>query len=107
MFSEWSLEIDKEKDGDSHYLLIRGRDRVRIIFKEKAEADCLPVAVASMLSKYLREAMMRRFNAFWKIHIPNVEPTAGYYGDGSRFLTDIAQKRRELGITDEQMVRCR
>src|SRR5579863_460968 len=55
MFPEWSLEIDKEKDGDSHYALHRGLHRVRLIFKEKAEADCLPVAVASMLSKYLRE----------------------------------------------------
>jgi hypothetical protein len=107
MFPEWSLDIEKEKDGDSHYVLHHGPDRVRLIFKEKAEADCLPVAVASMLSKYLREAMMKRFNAFWQLHLPGVQPTAGYYTDGSRFLSDIAQKRQELGISDEQLVRCR
>jgi hypothetical protein len=39
--------------------------------------------------------------------MPGVQPTAGYYGDGSRFLADIAPKRRELGISDEQLVRCR
>jgi hypothetical protein len=60
-----------------------------------------------MLSKYLREAMMKRFNAFWKRHLPEVAPTAGYYGDGTRFLSDIDTKRRELGIADEQLVRCR
>ena len=107
MFPEWSLEIDCEQDGNSEYRLHREPHVVRIVFREKAEADCLPVALASMLSKYLREAMMRRFNAYWQIQMPGVQPTAGYYGDGSRFLTDIAPKRRELGITDEQLVRCK
>ena len=67
----------------------------------------LPVAVASMLSKYLREALMRRFNAFWQTHLPEVSPTAGYYGDGARFLQDIDSKRRELGIADAELVRSR
>ncbi|HEY2586601.1 MAG TPA: hypothetical protein VGI81_12630 [Tepidisphaeraceae bacterium] len=107
MFPDWSLEIDAERDGYSDYRLHRGPDRVRIIFREKAEADCMSVAVASMLSKYLREAMMRRFNAYWQTHVPNVAPTAGYYGDGTRFLADIDVKRRELGIAHEQLVRCR
>lgn len=107
MFPEWSLEIDCEADGNSEYRLIQEGHCVRIIFREKAEKDCMSVAVASMLSKYLREAMMRRFNAFWQQHLPEVAPTAGYYGDGTRFLTDIDPKRRELGITDAQLVRCR
>lgn len=107
MFPEWSLEIESEGDGNSAYSLRRGVHVVRLFFREKAEADSLPVAVASMLSKYLREVMMRRFNAFWQTHLPQVQPTAGYYGDGVRFLGDIDSKRRELGITDEQLVRCR
>ena len=49
----------------------------------------MAVAYASMISKYLRETLMRRFNAFWKTHLPDVEPTAGYYNDGLRFLKDI------------------
>jgi hypothetical protein len=60
-----------------------------------------------MISKYLREAMMRRFNAYWHTHLPEVAPTAGYYGDGVRFLSDIEPKRRELGIRDEDLIRCR
>ena len=107
MFDDWSLEIVRESEGTSEYRLHQGDHVVRIIFQEKAEADCLPVAVASILSKYLREAMMRRFNAFWQRHLPGIPPTAGYYGDGTRFLSDIAQKRQELGIPDEQLVRCR
>lgn len=107
MFPDWSLEIDCESDGNSEYRLHQGTHIVRLFFREKAEAGCMPVAVASMLSKYLREAMMRRFNAFWKTHLPGVQPTAGYYGDGTRFLADIELKRRELGIADENLVRSR
>jgi hypothetical protein len=107
MFDEWSLEVISEKEGCSDYRLYRGSDCVRIIFREKAEAQCLAVAMASMLSKYLREALMRRFNAFWSQHIPNVAPTAGYYTDGARFLRDIDSKRREMGIRDEELVRSR
>jgi hypothetical protein len=107
MFEDWSLEIDCEKDGNSEYRLHKAGQTVRIIFREKAEVDCLSVAVASMLSKYLREAMMRRFNAYWQRELPGVQPTAGYYGDGSRFLSDIEQRRRELGIVDEELVRSR
>ena len=107
MFDDWSLEIDCEKDGNSEYRLHKDGHTVKIVFREKAEADCLSVAVASMLSKYLREAMMRRFNAYWQRELPGVQPTAGYYGDGSRFLSDIEQRRKELGIGDEELVRCR
>ena len=107
MFPDWSLEILHEADGNSEYRLHRNMHCVRLLFREKAEVGCLPVAVASMLSKYLREAMMRRFNCFWQQHLPGVQPTAGYYGDGTRFLGDIELKRRELGIADEQLVRAR
>jgi hypothetical protein len=107
MFEQWSLEILSEGDGLAQYNLHRNGNAVRLIFREKAEMSCLAVALASMLSKYLRETLMRRFNAFWTQHCPKVAPTAGYYGDGARFLRDIAPKRRELGIRDEQLVRSR
>jgi hypothetical protein len=107
MFEEWALEVNREHDGYADYTLRHGGHAVRLIFREKAEAQCMSVAVASMLSKYLREALMRRFNAFWKQLLPEVEPTAGYYGDGVRFLNDISEKRRELGIGDELLVRSR
>jgi hypothetical protein len=107
MFDEWSLEVLQEEDGHSYYQLHRGKDSVRIIFREKAETQCMAVALASMLSKYLRETLMRRFNAFWATHLPEVVPTAGYYNDGTRFLRDIELKRRELGIGDEELIRSR
>ena len=107
MFDDWSLQILREKDGHSEYRLLNGSDVVRIIFCEKAEAQCMPVAIASMLSKYLREALMGRFNAWWRKHLPDIAPTAGYYNDGLRFLEQIEAKRQELGIADEILIRSR
>ena len=107
MFEDWSLEIIDEKESRAEYRLLQHGHVVRILFCEKAEAQCLPVAVASMLSKYIREALMVRFNAFWRQQLPGVTPTAGYYQDGSRFLADINDKRLELGIPDELLIRAR
>jgi len=107
MFDEWSLEVVNEDDHRSEYRLIQDGHAVRLIFMEKSESQSLPTAAASMVSKYLREALMRRFNAFWLSHLPSLEPTAGYYTDGLRFLRDIQQKRTELGIADGELIRCR
>ncbi|HEY1686770.1 MAG TPA: hypothetical protein VGG19_18560 [Tepidisphaeraceae bacterium] len=105
MFEDWALEIVEERDGYASYLLSQGQKQVRIIFSEKAESRCMSVALASMISKYLREALMGRFNAYWKSHVPELKPTAGYYNDGLRFINDIAAKRHELGILDHELIR--
>ncbi len=107
MFDQWALEIVAEADGYSEYRLMRNGHVVRLIFCEKAEAQCLPVALASMLSKYLREALMRRFNAFWRQYVPDLAPTAGYYADGLRFLEHIKPTRLQLGIPDDLLIRVR
>jgi hypothetical protein len=107
MFDDWAMEITSELPERSEYRLHQDGHCVRIIFCEKAEAQCMAVAYASMISKYLREMLMRRFNAFWKSLLPDVEPTAGYYNDGLRFLRDIQAKRVELGIKDFELVRRR
>ncbi|HZL35590.1 MAG TPA: hypothetical protein VFC78_09800 [Tepidisphaeraceae bacterium] len=107
MFDEWSLEIIEEGESRSEYRLHRRGHAARLVWMEKAEIQCLPVAAASMLSKYLREVMMHRFNAYWKQLLPEVNPTAGYHTDGLRFLADIEPTRRELGIGDGRLVRSR
>lgn len=105
MFEDFRLAIISETDARSEYELTQGDRRARIVFKEKAESDCLPVAAASMLAKYTREALMHRFNKFWQAHNPNLKPTAGYYTDGMRFLEDIAPLRKHLAIADVDLIR--
>jgi ribonuclease HII len=60
----------------------------------------LPTALASLVSKYLRELAMRAFNAYWRERDPNLKPTAGYPQDAVRFRSDIEPVRSGLGISD-------
>jgi hypothetical protein len=39
--------------------------------------------------------------------VPNLRPTAGYYGDSRRFKKAIESKQRELGIDDHVLWRAR
>lgn len=68
-------------------------------FEARAERH-LPVAVASMVSKYVRELSMEAFNRFWQQHVPEIEPTKGYPGDAWRFRRQIADAQQRLGIPD-------
>ncbi len=71
-----------------------------IRFQMKAEQH-LPVALASMVAKYIRELSMDLFNQFWREHLPELKPTKGYPQDAKRFREEIAAKQEELEISDE------
>ena len=107
MFEDWSLTIEREDAGHSAYTLEKDGRFVRIHFAEKAEAANLPVAAASMLSKYLRETLMRRFNAYWLHGVEGVKPTAGYSSDGNRFIGEMRTRQHALGVVDDDWIRCR
>lgn len=107
MFPDWSLEVIGEASAQSEYRLVSGSRSVRMIFAEKCEEQCISVAIASMLSKYLREALMHRFNNWWKRHDPALVPTAGYWTDGLRFLKDIEPICMKLGIDGAALARSR
>ncbi|MBI4568732.1 MAG: hypothetical protein HY719_10085 [Planctomycetes bacterium] len=94
-----------EEPARSAYRLEQGPRAADLLFLEGGERQSLPVALASMVSKYLRELFMRLFNAFWQGHAPGVAPTAGYPEDARRFLSDIAPARARLAIPDDLLVR--
>lgn len=71
-----------------------------IRFETKAERH-LPVALASMISKYARELSMVLFNRYWMAKLPRLKPTAGYPNDAVRFRAEIAAMQRDLGIADD------
>ncbi|MDR3233065.1 MAG: hypothetical protein LBT46_05290 [Planctomycetaceae bacterium] len=73
-------------------------------FIAKGESH-LPVALASMVSKYRRETAMKMFNAFWLLHVPGLKPTAGYPEDAKRFIKDISAAKAALGIADDVLWR--
>ncbi|MEQ9095699.1 MAG: hypothetical protein RIE32_05495 [Phycisphaerales bacterium] len=73
----------------------------RIRVQPRAEEAHLPVALASMQAKLVRELTMERFNAYWRERRPEVKPTAGYTTDARRWLADMegaisADERRVL-----------
>ncbi len=89
----------------------RERSRYRMgnmefCFRTKAEA-LLPAALASMVSKYLRELFMRQFNCWWQRHIPGLRATQGYPVDAKRFLAEIQPHMERLGIRAEELWRNR
>ena len=63
----------------------------RISFQPEAEKEHLPVALASMIAKYVRELAMQRFNRYWAAKMPELKPTAGYTLDARRWLADAAK----------------
>ena len=66
-----------------------------------------PVAVSSIVAKYLRELSMILFNRFWCDQIPDLKPTKGYPVDAARFRKEIQGVQSELGIDDRQLWRNR
>ncbi|MGE3314020.1 MAG: hypothetical protein AB7O26_02810 [Planctomycetaceae bacterium] len=75
-----------------------------IRFQARAE-EHLPVALASMFSKYVRELSMMLFNDYWRRHIPDLKPTQGYPVDARRFRNDIAEVQAQIGVSDEVLWR--
>jgi hypothetical protein len=81
---------------------VHGLDRpIEVTFEPRADTTHFCVALASMVSKYLRELLMREFNAFWRQHLPELKPTAGYPGDAARFFEAIRPVLQQLCIPEE------
>jgi hypothetical protein len=105
-FSEHWIAPVCESRAESRYEWGEPESRVRVVFCVNGERF-LPTALASMTAKYLRELAMSAFNAFWRAHVPDLRPTAGYSRDASRFKDEIATKQRELKIDDHVLWRSR
>ncbi|MEX0586448.1 MAG: DnaJ C-terminal domain-containing protein, partial [Pirellulales bacterium] len=98
-------EIVRQGQAESRYRWGPPARRVGVRFCVGGEAH-LPAALASMVAKYLRELIMRAFNAFWSTHVPGIRPTAGYFNDARRFKDEIEPTQRKLGIEDRHLWRC-
>lgn len=81
---------------------IHGLERdIQLLFQPRADSSHLCVALASMASKYLREVLMLEFNRFWREHVHDLKPTAGYPGDAARFLEAIRKTIEKLGLRED------
>jgi len=65
----------------------------------------LPVALASMTAKYVREVLMRAFNDHWSARCPGLEPTAGYPVDAARWRSAAADAVEREGVPWDEIWR--
>ena len=107
MFAGCRFKVIDEGEALSAYHISDGPRRAELHFLVRGEQQHLPVALASMMSKYLRELFMEMFNGFWARHVTDLKPTAGYYTDGNRFYRDIVPAARRLGVDEQMLYRCR
>jgi hypothetical protein len=105
-FPESLVEGGEESRERSVYRWGPRSRRVEIRFCVRGERF-LPCALASMVSKYLRELAMLAFNEFWVRQVPGLKPTAGYPVDAGRFQADIAACQTQLQIPDRLLWRKR
>jgi hypothetical protein len=104
----WTDVVMTGKDATaSAYKLTDGPREMEVVFRVGCEETHLPVALASMLAKYVRELFMLRFRSFWQDLAPDVKPTYGYLPDGNRFVEEIQPVIDRLGIDRETLVRNR
>lgn len=107
VFPGCRFKINDETESLSDYTLADGQRTLHIQFRIQAETHHLPVALASMLSKYLRELFMAMYNRYWATHLPDLAPTAGYYTDGLRFYNQILPVIQRLNVDPSRLYRCR
>ena len=107
MFPDMELKILKESPETSSYQLQQGSRRMSLHFVVKADEHFLPVSLASMVSKYLRELLIDNINRYFTGFHSGLKPTAGYWKDGLRFIEDLKKYIPNLAIDENQLVRCR
>lgn len=107
------IHIDEQGPETSSYRLTRpgnGKkpgEEFRVSFAKSSEEKNLCVALASMLSKYLRELHMLVFNRYWNSYEEKLKPTAGYVLDARRFLADTEDLRNRLETDPGLLIRSR
>ena len=96
------IERGEEGPQSSRYLLREAGRRLELSFQPKADLDDGLTALASIISKTLREYWMSVFNGFWISRLPSLRPTAGYPADAERFRAAIVDQCRELGLAEDR-----
>jgi len=107
VFDGCRFKIHEESETASRYSFGDGQRAMDISFQVQAEDGQLPVALASMTSKYVRELFMTLLNRFWEHHLPGLSPTAGYYTDGNRFYREIQPLMKTMDIPPRRVYRSR
>jgi ribonuclease HII len=78
----------------------------QVAFEIDADANHMPVALASMVGKYVRELWMARQNRFYQGHDASLEDVSGYHDPVTqRFVVSSRALRVRLGVHDDCFMR--
>ena len=106
-FPECRIERGAEGPDLSHYEIHAHKKRLTLSLVPRADADDGLVALASIVSKAVREHWMDAFNAFWRERVPGLRPTAGYPVDAARFRQAIEAGCEAMGLEPDDWWRAR
>jgi len=84
-----------------------GRRTLRIHFVVGADGNFLPVSLASMISKYVRELLVANINRYFAGFCAELKPTAGYWKDGQRFIRDLKTYAPHVQYESSRLIRSR
>jgi len=107
MFGDMELKIIRESPATSSYELRAGPKAMRVHFVVGADGRFLPVSMASMISKYIRELLVENINRYFIGLSSDLKPTAGYWQDGLRFIEDIKTCLPDVRYDSNQLIRSR
>jgi len=107
MFDGLELTILKETPANSSYELRANGKKMRLHFTVGADERFLPVSLASMISKYVRELLVANINNYFLNRCSDLKPTAGYWKDGLRFIEEIRTNIPCVDYDSNQLIRCR
>jgi len=75
-------------------------------FELSADARHMPVALASMVGKYVRELFMARINRHWRERLPSLRSASGYHDSVTKaFVAATESARRDASVPDECFLR--
>ncbi len=106
-FPDMELTVVQEGEECSIYEMCDGPRKVKLAFEIEADDRYLPVSLASMVSKYIRELLMDCMNLYFAKMDAGLKPTAGYWQDGQRFVQELRTRLPHLVVDTDRLIRCR
>ncbi|NNE20319.1 MAG: hypothetical protein HKN10_17760 [Myxococcales bacterium] len=98
-FDSDRVEALANRRGQRRYAV---QDLGELRFEVHADARHLPVALASIVGKYLREVCMHRIGEFYREDAPELTLASGYHDPvTTRFIDATERSRRRLGIAPD------
>jgi ribonuclease HII len=103
-FRHFALARAEEQGGGVSAWRVPGVGAVRFVVD--ADDGHLPVALASMVGKYVRELTMERIVRFYRARVPGLPAASGYHDPVTRrFVAGTVEARAALGVDDDCFAR--